>query len=104
MYRPFLRDGSASLIQQGQGGKSSVRKWTSLFSDWEHHPGMNSRIDKRSNNATLVRVQEEMAAPRMAKSVRDASASFIAASGLARNSRKKKTTRSASKLSVVTHY
>jgi len=100
----LLRDGSALLIKQGQGGKSSLRKWTSIVSDCEHHPGMSKKIDKKSNNATLVRVQEEMAAPRMAKSVRDASASFIAASGLARNSRKKKTTRSASKLSVVTHY
>jgi len=45
---------------------------------------------KDSKKATLARIKEEMAAPRMAKSARDASAKSNAAQGLGQNLKKKK--------------
>jgi len=44
---------------------------------------------KNSNKSTLARIKEEMAAPRMARSAREASAKRRAANALGRRARKK---------------
>lgn len=46
-------------------------------------------IDQESGEATVARIEKEMAAPRMAKSAREASAKRIAAKALGRTRRKK---------------
>jgi|GEM_PF-4746097 len=49
--------------------------------------------DRESDKAAVARIEKEMAAPRIAKSVRDAMANRAAASGPGRNHGKKKSRR-----------
>ena len=52
---------------------------------------MNRRIlDKNSDGATLARIEKEMAAPRMTKSVRDGLAKHNATQNLRQSSQKKR--------------
>lgn len=51
---------------------------------------MNRTItDRESDKATVARIEKEMAAPRMAKSAREASAKRAAANALGQNHKKK---------------
>jgi len=49
--------------------------------------------DQESDKATVARIEKEMAAPRMAKSAREASAKRNAANGLGQSHSKKKKSR-----------